>query len=75
MRNGYCQFWFEEQHEAGPLRGKTSVEVCAYGGIVATEALVFARQRQPQFPLRPCNYRQLEIGRRRANRLVQTITG
>src|SRR5665647_2138191 len=33
--------------------GETSVDVCAHGGIVVTEALVCARQRPPQFPLRP----------------------
>src|ERR1035437_8009548 len=33
--------------------GETSVDVCAHGGIVVTEARVCARQRPPQFPLRP----------------------
>src|SRR5664280_1409314 len=35
--------------------GETSVDVYAHGGIVVTEALVCARQRPPQFPLRPYN--------------------
>jgi len=32
---------------------KSSVDVCAHGGIVVTETLVCARQRPLQFPLRP----------------------
>jgi hypothetical protein len=39
--------------------GETSVDVCAHGGIVVTEALVCARQRPPQFPLRPTAPRNL----------------
>jgi predicted aldo/keto reductase-like oxidoreductase len=44
---------------AGPP-GKTSVDVCAHRGIVGAESLVCARQRPPQFPLRP--YRGWHIG-------------
>src|ERR1035437_1467539 len=33
--------------------GETSVDVCAHRAFVVTEALVCARQRSPQFPLRP----------------------
>jgi CDGSH-type Zn-finger protein len=53
MRNGYCQFWFEKQPEARSSRENTLVDVWAHGAIVVTETLVCARQRQPQFPLRP----------------------
>jgi hypothetical protein len=53
MRNGCCPFWFEKQPEGRSPREETSVDVCAHGGIVASEALVCARQRPPQFPLRP----------------------
>ena len=61
MRNGCCQFWFEKQSKGRSLRGKTSIDVCARGGIVTACALVCARQRSPQFPLRPYN---VERGRR-----------
>src|SRR5450830_1166042 len=42
--------------------GETSVDVCAHGGIVVTEALVCARQRPPQFPLRPYSTQELVSG-------------
>ena len=53
MRNGYYQFSFEKQPKGRSPRGETSVGVCAHGGIVVTDVLVSARQRPPQFPLRP----------------------
>jgi len=53
MRNGYCQFWFEKLPEGRATGGKTSVDVCLRGDIVVPEVLVCARQRPPQFPLRP----------------------
>jgi len=53
MRNGYCQFWFEKQLEGWSPRDDTSVDVCAHGAIAVAEALVWARQHEPQFPLRP----------------------
>jgi Integrase core domain len=53
MRSGGCPCWFEKQPERAVTREKTSLDVCAHGGIVVAEALVCARQRPPQFPLRP----------------------
>ena len=53
VRRRRCRFSFKEQPEGRSFRGKTSVDVCPLGGIVVTEALVCARQRSPQFPLRP----------------------
>jgi len=41
--------------------GETSVDVCAHRRIVVTEALVCARQRPPQFPLRPYNFGQFPL--------------
>jgi hypothetical protein len=46
-------YWFEKQPDGRSPGGGTSVEVCAHGGIVVTDALVCERQRLPQFPLRP----------------------
>jgi hypothetical protein len=43
----------EKQPEGRSPGEKTSVDVCAHGGIVVAEALVCARQRPPQFPLHP----------------------
>ena len=34
--------------------------MCAHGRIVVAEALVCARQRPPQFPLRPYKFRVLQ---------------
>jgi hypothetical protein len=42
-----------KQPEGGSVGGEISVDVCAHEAIVVTEALVCARQRPPQFPLRP----------------------
>src|ERR1035437_2822069 len=58
VRNGCCQCWFAKGSSRGDPPGKTSVDVCDDGGIVVAEALVCARQRPPQFPLRPYNTRQ-----------------
>jgi hypothetical protein len=52
-RSGCCRCWFEKLPEGAVTRGRTSVDVCALGGIVLVEALVCKRQRPPQFPLRP----------------------
>src|SRR5450756_1224632 len=51
--------------------GETSVDVCAHGGIVVTEALVCARQRPPQFPLRPYNAAQELFSLRTLSRALE----
>jgi hypothetical protein len=53
MRSGSCRCWFEKLPEGRATGGKTSVDVCLRGDIVVPEILVCARQRPPQFPLRP----------------------
>src|ERR1039457_620234 len=45
----------------GGHRGKTRGDVCVHGGIVVTDALVSARQRPPQFPLRSYTPRQFPL--------------
>ena len=72
MRNGYCQFWFEKLPEGRATGGKTSVDVCLRGDIVVPEVLVCARQRPPQFPLRPYNEERLPF--RDAEREVHSVT-
>ena len=63
MRNGCCLCSFEKLPEGWSRRGKTLVDVCARGGIVVAVALVCARQRPRQFPLRPYRCLHSEVSR------------